>query len=503
MFMSAPDKRRSNGDATTAARRPQRLLQCALLALLVLAAPTPALAAQQHYNLPDLGSPANAALPPAKADKLGAEAVRQLRQQGMVLQDAELTAYINRLGDRLASHTDRPTSQFHFFVTNDASINAFAMPGGYIGVNAGLILATRNVSELAGVMGHEIGHVVQNHIARQMQAMTPLNWATGAAVLAAIAAGVASGNPGVAPAAMGLGAAGNYQAHVDFTRADEMEADHVGIRILAESGFNPMGMVTFFQRLQQETRLYGNQIPAILQTHPVTSVRIAEARERAEKYPPVHLKPNLDYELMRARTRVLSASQPSDAEDYFRKRHSDHPHNAAAAYGYALALEQTAKHTQAIQLLKPLINAHPDNLHYILALAEAQLGAGDTSHATALLGRAMRGNSGYAPLVLEYAEALLRANRYQQARNLLTSSDTEIFNTPQARKLLAEAAAQQGRTGEAYYQRAEYYRLEGQQHTAIQQLKTALKLPNLSLDDRDRIESRLQQLERRVEEKGG
>lgn len=499
MFMFAPEKRHSHGDATTAARRPQRLLP-SLLVILALTAPTSTLAAQQQYNLPDLGSPANAALPPAKADKLGAGAVRQLRQEGMVLEDPELTAYINRLGRKLASHTDRPANQFHFFITNDPSINAFAMPGGYIGVNAGLILATRNVSELAGVMGHEIGHVVQNHIARQMQAMTPLNWATGAAVLAAIAAGVASGNPNVAPAAMGLGAAGNYQAHVDFTRADEMEADHVGIRILAKSGFNPMGMVTFFQRLQQETRLYGNQIPAILQTHPVTSVRIAEARERADKYPPVHLKPDLAYELMRARTRVLSATQPTDAEDYFRKQHDEHPNSPAATYGYALALEQAAQQTQAIRLLQPMVNAHPHNLHYRLALAEAQLGAGDAARAAALLGQAMHGNSGYTPLVLEYAEALLRAHQPQRARNVLTSSDAQIFNTPQARKLLAQAAAQQGLTGEAYYQRAEYYRLEGQRHTAIQQLQTALKLPDLSADDHARIQARLKQLKRRVKE---
>ena len=494
--MFTREKRRNHGDATTAANRPQRLLRHALIAL-VLAAPTPSLAAQ-HYDLPDLGSPANAALPPAKADKLGADTVRQMRQRGLVLQDAELTAYINRLGRKLTKHTKRPPNEFHFFVTDEAAINAFALPGGYIGINAGLILATRNVSELAAVMGHEIGHVVQNHIARQMQEMTPINWATGAAMLAALAAGIASGNPDVAPAAMGLGAAGNYQAHVDYTRADEMEADHVGIRILAQSGFNPMGMVTFFQRLQQETRLYGNQIPAILQTHPVTSVRIAEARERAEKYPPVHLKPDLAYELMRARTRVISASNASDAEDYFRKQHRNHPHSQPAAYGYALALDQAAKHGQAIRLLRPLLHAHPDNLHYRLALADAELGAGDAKQAVSLLSAALKGHGKYAPLVLAYANALLRDHQSQQARDALTSSGSQIFDKPQARKLLAQAAAQQGRTGEAYYQRAEYYRLEGQRHTAIDQLKTALKLPNLSADDRARIKARLQQLEQRA-----
>ncbi len=494
-------KRRNSVDANTARswtqRLPRRVVPALLAALLCV---TPL--AANAYRIPELGSPADAALPPARAQQLGADALRQMRERGLILEDAQIDAYVNEIGSRLAAHAPGLDTRLHFFVTREQTINAFAMPGGYVGINAGLILATHTVDELAGVMAHEIGHVAQRHIARQLQQMTPLNWAMGATLLAGIFASVATGNPGMASAALGLGTAGGYEAMAGFTRSDEMEADHVGLRILADSGFDPEGMVGFFERLQQQNRLYGNGIPSILRTHPLDSVRIAEAQERADRYPPRHNPPDTDYRLMRARVRVLSARKGSVALDYFKRLHRRQPQLAAARYGYALALERAADHNRAIELLAALDRRDPGNRFYQVSLADALIAAGQPRRAQLLLAAAMARTPDDAPLVLAYARALLRAGKTEQARNVLLSSQIPLMDRPAVRKLLAQAAVARGDEAEAYYQRAEYYRLQGHYHTAIKQLQNALRLPGLAADRRARIRARLEQMEEKIRESG-
>lgn len=466
-----------------------RTCVAAVLSLLLAIMGTGPVAA---YQLPDLGNPAETALPPAKADKIGAQVVEQLRRHDMILNDPELTVFIQHLGHRLTEHSGANPDDFHFFIVRENSINAFTLPGAYIGIQTGLITATSNVSELAAVMAHEIGHAVQHHIARQMQAQTKLNWTTGAAIIAAILAG--GGSPEVVEAALGVGMSSYYQNSVTFTRQNEMEADHVGIRILAESGFDPEGMVTFFQRLDQQTRLYGSVVPAILRSHPVTTVRIAEARERAEQYPAKKLPPDLDYELMRARTHVLAAANPSQAVDYYRQLRASGNTGPEITYGYAIGLAMTGHGDQALTLLRGLLKKKPDNVHYQLALADALVNAGKPSQAVALLKPHLHEEGAYSPFILGYAEALIRADQPAAARDIIVGASQQLFNLPQSRRLLADAAAKQGREGEAYYQSAEYYRLEGDIDQAIKHLQAGLRLPDLDDNDRARMSARLETL---------
>ncbi len=471
------------------------LRKCCAALLTLLLALTP-WAATAAYQLPDLGNPADTALPPAKASEIGAQVVEQLRRHDMILDDPELSTFIQNLGQRLVKHSSRSTGNFHFFVVRDNTINAFALPGDYIGIQTGLITATRDVSELAAVMAHEIGHEVQHHIARQMQAQKTLSWTTGAAILAAIIAG--GGSPEVAQAALGLGMSSFYQNSVTFTRQNEMEADHVGIRILAESGFDPNGMVTFFQRLNEQTRLYGNIVPDILLTHPVTSVRIAEARERAQQYPEVRPAPDLDYQLMRARTRVLAASNPADAVDYYRKLRASGNSGPESTYGYAVGLTASGHVNEALDLLQTLIKSQPDNVHYLLAEADALLNANKAEQAVALLKPHWQKNRSYSPFALGYANALIRAGQPSEARDIIVGASEQLFHLPQSRQLLADAAAAQGRKGEAYYQSAEYYRLKGDIDQAIKHLQAGLRLPNLDDNDRARMSARLETLKKQA-----
>lgn len=455
---------------------------------------TSALAAKPFYPipLPNLGGPANATLPPAKAKQLGREAYQSFLQHGAVETDPELSTYIQKLGHRLAVHTGRNPSFFHYFVVRDNTVNSFALPGGYIAIQTGLIPATHTVSELAAVMGHETGHEVQNHIARRMAAEHVINWETAAAVVAAIAAGGAS--PDAVAAAMGGGASSLFQRSMTFSRSEEMEADHVGIRLLAAAGYNPYGMVTFFQRLEKQSDLYGNIIPPILQSHPVDSVRIAEAELRASQYPPTHLHPNLEYELMKARDEVLSADQISDAVAEFRKRHRDHPHSAAAAYGYAIALARAGHEQHAERLLMPLVQGAPGNVHYQLALARVQVQMGDMQQALARFRRLNNKMPKYEPVAISYATALLHAHQPSKAREVIQSSNVVLSDEPQVQELLARAAAQEGRSSEAIYEQAVALDMEGEHKLAMRQLRVALKMPGLDADARARIKAKMKEI---------
>ncbi|HSD74321.1 MAG TPA: M48 family metalloprotease, partial [Steroidobacteraceae bacterium] len=243
-------------------------------------------------DLPDIGTPANTTLTPDDEYQIGAMIVRGLRDAGQILEDPELTEYVQTLGSRLVSHAQGGQQRFQFFLVKDSSINAFALPGGFIGVNAGLVLATANESELAGVLAHEIAHVTQRHIARSIQAQSRASLVSTAAMLAAILIGATTGaGAEVIQGATAVAQGAAAQQRLNFTRANEYEADRVGIGTLAAAGFNPNAMPAFFETMGRRAGLAGSRVPEMLQSHPVTSSRIAESRSRAAQY---HLPPATD-----------------------------------------------------------------------------------------------------------------------------------------------------------------------------------------------------------------
>jgi beta-barrel assembly-enhancing protease len=223
-----------------------RALACLLSSLTALSG-APVAAQTPGGDLPDIGTPASTTLSLIDEYKIGLMVVRSLRDSGQIVDDPEVTEYLQSIGMRLASHAHEGAHRFTFFAVKDNGINAFALPGGFIGVNAGLITATRSESELAGVLAHEIAHVTQRHIARSIQNAGRANLASMAAMLATILIGATTGLPsdaliGSVTAAQGLAA----QSQINFTRANESEADRVGIGILSSSGFDPIAMPDFF-----------------------------------------------------------------------------------------------------------------------------------------------------------------------------------------------------------------------------------------------------------------
>lgn len=258
--------------------RPSRLLS--LLAAAGIA--TLANARDQDVRLPDIGSSAAGMVSPQDMHDYGAGALQEMRSLGMVLDDALLNDYITGLGYRLVANSDHPKLRFTFFIMNEAQINAFAMPGGFVAANAGLITAMSREDELAGVLAHEISHVEQQHILRAFEDARKMSIPIMLAMLGVLAVS-AGRNDDAAPAALAAGTSLMQQRQINFTRSEEAEADRFGIQILARAGFDPNAMASAFQALQRVMRVNGIDIPEFLLDHPLDTKRIAEARERASQ----------------------------------------------------------------------------------------------------------------------------------------------------------------------------------------------------------------------------
>lgn len=249
-----------------------------LLAVACIA--TLANARDQDVRLPDIGSSAAGLVSPQDMHDYGAGALQEMRSLGMVLDDALLNDYITGLGYRLVANSDHPNLRFTFFIMNEAQINAFAMPGGFVAANAGLITAMNREDELAGVLAHEISHVEQQHILRAFEDARKMSIPIMLAMLGVLAA-TAGRNDDAAPAALAAGTSLMQQRQINFTRSEEAEADRFGIQILFRAGFDPNAMASAFQALQRVMRVNGVDIPEFLLDHPLDTKRIAEARERA------------------------------------------------------------------------------------------------------------------------------------------------------------------------------------------------------------------------------
>ncbi len=447
-------------------------------------------------ELPDIGTPANTTLTPDDEYQIGAMIVRGLRDAGQILEDPELTEYVQSIGSKLASHAQDGQHRFQFFLVKDSSINAFALPGGFIGVNAGLVLATANESELAGVLAHEIAHVTQRHIARSIQAQSRSTLVSTAAMLAAILIGATMGaGSDVMQGAIAVGQGAAAQQRLNFTRANEYEADRVGIGTLAAAGFDPDAMPAFFETMGRRAGLAGSQVPEMLRSHPVTSSRIAESRSRAAQYDIEPPADSLSYRLGRERLRLLALPPGTDARAYYEKvlEGVESPDDSQR-YGRALSLMASGAPEEAIPILQGLSERHDDVIQYRSALGEAQILAGMTNESLTTFARALELFPRNVPLTVRYAEALLRAGKPRRAHEILLDLFNTVMPTPEQARLIALAANNAGDFADAYYYMSEFHVLSGDLLLAINQLQLALGVPDLTDVQRERFKARLDQL---------
>ena len=466
-----------------------RLLR--LFFLLVLLPSLAAMPQRSHalYNeLPEMGDSTGNILSPEEEQRIGAEFMRSIRHNLTLVNDPEINEYLQDLGARLVSHSDGATRPFSFFIIQDPRINAFAAPGGYIGINSGLILNTSNESELAAVLAHEIAHVTQHHLARASEAANNMNLPMAAAILAAMILG--SQDPELAQAAITAAMAGSTQRMINFTRLNEQEADRVGMQILTQAGFDPNGMPAFFKKLLTTNRIYKDVLPDFLKTHPVTLSRISDSNNRATRYEPRKHKDSARYQLIRSKIRVMLSKTPDHAVQYFANETSD-----AGKYGYALALSRKGESEKARRQLLPLINKRPDIIAYQYALAQIEADAGNIKKALAIYEHNLRLYPLNTPLTMQYVFTLLQSDDAAKARKVLHRYMNSKPATPAIYRLLAQTEKKAGFPAASYRAMAEYYYLEGLTLEAIRQLRKALENEGISRYDRASIEARMKQFE--------
>lgn len=446
--------------------------------------------------LPDMGDTSGAVLSPQEEGRLGAAFMRSVRQSVKLVDDPVVDSYVKSLGNMLVGFSGHYPFDFSFFVVDDSRINAFAGPGGYIGVNAGLILATESESELASVIAHELAHVTQRHLSRSFETANKLSVPTAAAVIAAIILGAS--NPQIAEALFAAGIAGNAQTQLNFSRLHEQEADRVGIETLYQAGFDPRAMPIFFERLQQASRSVEGAAPDFLGTHPVTLTRIADSRGRAEQFRGQQVIDSVEYHLARARLQHLANSQTpaqrlKSVENNLKS--GKYRNEFSARYAHVLALTMNGDFAAARTHIADLIKRDRERVPYLLAQAENEIRAGEHKTAIELVQHALTLYPHNSSLTFLLGQALLDSGDVQQAYTTVLNHGRHEVSNPTYYHLLARTAERINAMSEAHEAWAEYHYLFGRLPLAIEHLRAALRDGGASFYMKSRLEFRLKQLE--------
>lgn len=445
-------------------------------------------------DLPDLGESARAELSPQVERRVGESIMNEIRlREPSYVDDPEINDYLNALGRRLVEASANPTGDFTFFAIRDNTVNAFAMFGGFIGVNTGTILTAQSESELAGVIAHEIAHVTQNHLARQIakekQNTIPSMIAMAVGVLAARA------NSSAAAATIASAQAGVVQAQLAYTRDFEREADRMGYQSLNKAGFDVRGMGDFFERLQKAGRLYENNAPVYLRSHPLTVERISDMQNRAQESPYRQVVSSLDFQLVRAKLRAQLGTPREavvDFESQVRERKS--VSQAAARYGLVYALMR-AKDVAAAQREFDALKALKVSSPMIADLAaEIRTKVGDLPAAQAIYRDGLQHFPQAKSLVYGYAESLYAARQYDQALQFLDSQLQLSATDYKLYGLQAKTYAAQGKRLPQHRAQAEFYMLQGQLGQAVEQLQFAQQATDGNFYEQSAVDARLREL---------
>ena len=444
-------------------------------------------------KLPDLGVNASSVFSPELDRRIGAAFMRQVRGGLSVMDDPEMQAYVRSLGLNLASHSDRPELRFNFFLVDNPVINAFAGPGGNIGIHSGLVSITDSESELASVFAHEISHVTQRHLPRAFERQSQLSMPTLAAMIGALI--LTAANPEAGQAALLAVQGAGAQAQIDFTRVNEQEADRVGIDLLARTGFNPRAMPNFFGRMAEASKFSrGNDIPEFLLTHPVTRSRIAESLTRVEKLPQLDYQDSLGYSHFAARVRAtLGGNRPHQtvikfASDLASGSYKD---ESAHRYGYAYALLAERQYEQADKQSGWLLARAPHYLPYQTLKIRLLIAQKQHQQAELMINQSLQLFPGSGSLQMLAGEVLLTNGKLGQAAETIESYIQRHHSDPNGYRLQSRIAAKASQTILAYQMEAEYNYWAGNLHRGIEALREAARQDGVDFITLSKIENRL------------
>ncbi|WP_235901750.1 M48 family metalloprotease [Alcanivorax sediminis] len=473
-----------------------KLLPRALLLLCCLAG-NPVSA---NDDLPVLGDPTSALMSADQEYRLGRAWLRQLRGQTSIMSDPLIQEYVESLVYKLASFSDLKEPELDIVVINSREINAFAVPGGVIGLNAGLFLNAEDESEVGGVVAHEIAHVSQRHFARRYLDAKKVNTAVLAAMLASLAVAIAGeGEAGMA--GMAATQAGAIQAQLAYSRQNEREADRVGMQTLASAGMDPDAMPRFFERMLNEQQFAGDPLEFLL-THPVTESRIADSRARARNLPspPMSISPH--YLLVQARLRAAFIQGDDQAIAYFERYRNERSALAlqAARYGLALSHLRANQYDLARSLMEQLADQYPDELWFRLGLVEVAVDEENYPRAIEEAKRVLKVSpDDYAASIL-LSKAYLRSKQPAMALPVLSPLLNKRPSDPHIWDLVADAYGNSGDRVRALHARAETHFLRGNSGKALQQMEYALKGAEDDFALYSKLSGRMKDMQRLSEE---
>src|SRR6266404_1770375 len=407
-------------------------------------------------DLPDLGSPATAAVSLEEEYQAGLGWFAGMRQSGQIIEDPEISDYIQQIGHSLSSRAEEGQHQFYYFVMKDPVINAFAMPGGFIAINSGLILATNNENELAGVMAHETAHVTQRHLVRGLIDQSHAGLMSTAAMLAAILLGATAGrgSPDAMEGAILATQGAAIQHQINYTRANEFEADRIGIGTMASAGYDPLGMASFFQTLDRNSP--------------------DPSRIKAVEFLIDHPQAARDYYVS-----LIKNGAGKNIED---------------RYGKAVAEIATRNPAVAIPELQALVNEYPKVNQFYGALGQAYLANGQLKESQAVLDKAENLFPRNAPITIRLAETLMHAGDNKRAHLILDDLFNVVEPTPDQTRLIAKAANAAGDVADSYYYMSYFYLMSGDLKMAANQLELGLGMPGLDPIQRARFSARLEEV---------
>jgi beta-barrel assembly-enhancing protease len=454
-------------------------MPAALLAGLVCVATAgPAHANSVADDLPLLGDASSSLISPELERQIGTQFLQRVHSALPTVEDPILKYWVNWHISDLAQHAQMRDTLMQVVLIDNREINAFAAPGGVVGINLGLLLAANDVHEYSSVIAHELAHLSQRHFARGIEEQRSQTLPNVAGLIAAIMIG-AMGGGDAGLAAMTAAQAAAQQNQLRYSRGREQEADRVGLSTMVRAGLDPAGMARMFESMQQAYR-FSRRPPEFLLTHPLSESRISDARQQIMLLPAKTYQDDPDYALMRTRVVVHFAESPQTAVRQFDKAVRDNPDSDTARYGLALALSGLGQHDEALKFSEALYAKDRKKILYIASYADILTKAGRAAEAERLLTEQLALNPDNAPLAMLYAQALMKQQKHQEAAAVLSRQSQVRGDDVHVWYHLAEVSGLAGDIIGVHRARAEFFALHGSYQKAIHHLEYARRLADRS-----------------------
>ena len=449
-------------------------------------------------DLPIIGDSSSSVISIASEYNLGRLYMAQLRRTLPEYIDPVSQDYSEHLVYRLSEFSELSDRRLEIALIDEKSVNAFAAPGGIIGINAGLIFHADTEGQLASVLSHELAHLSQRHFARRMQRQKDRSLANSLMILGSIALAGATSNPN----ALLVGQQAITQQNLSFSRGDEQEADRIGFKNMVSAGFDPKSTSYMFEKLQSLSRLSGSNELEFLRSHPLTKNRIADAQSRAQGFENKNYRNSLDYDLVRNRTIVHFSEVPRQAVTIFQKEltdSSDEREKLEAYYGLALAYSRDNKHSQALNSMRQALEMDSENLMLQIGLLELHIEAENYFEAEALASSLLSTNPYNYPISMLYNRVLMNKGDYKLGEKILKDLTLKRPKDPQVWYWLAEVQGLDKNLIGLHLSRAEYFFLTGSYETSIKHLRMALDLTGNNFQLTESIHNKIERSHKSIE----